>query len=144
MSSSEGPPGGADGPVGDVRWSGPRGPLTTRRVDLLAALFGGIVATLVGVLTPLSPAFAALVGGPVAGLLNRIYDAELAAGFLAGVLGTVLLVAVGLALPLVDGTPAALAGTLLISPFLGLVAGVLAIPCGRVRERFSAGRRSAR
>ena len=83
-----------------------------------------------------------LATGPVAGIANRVYDAELATGFLAGVAGTVALAALGVFTPLLSlGTPAA-AGTALLAPFVGLAAGVLAVPFGRARQRFTDGRRA--
>jgi hypothetical protein len=132
-----------DNPIGNVRWSGEDGgPFSTSRVDLLAAGVGALVAIGVGVFTPLGPVFAAVLGGPVAGVLNRVYDAELAAGFLSGVLGSFVLAALGLLTTSLSVSGAAAGGVALLAPITGLGAGIVAIPFGRARERFTAGRHS--
>jgi hypothetical protein len=131
-----------DEPVGRRIWSGGReGPLTTARLDLLAAGFGAVVAVGVAALTPIGPAFAALVAGPVAGLTNRVYDAELGTGFVSGTAGAVAGAVLGAFTGLVGANPAAAGGVLLLAPFVGLLAGGLAVPFGRARQRFDDGRR---
>lgn len=141
MVSGERP---ADEPIGNMRWSGEdSGPVATSRVDPLAAGAGALVAIGIGVFTPLHPAFAVVLGGPVAGVFNRVYDAELAAGFLAGILGSITLAALELLTNSLAVSAAAAGGLVLLAPITGLVAGIVAIPFGRARERFTAGRRSA-
>jgi hypothetical protein len=131
-----------DEPVGRRIWSGgSEGPLTTARFDLLAAGLGVLVAVTLGVLTPLGPVGAAIVAGPVAGLANRVHDAELGTGFVSGTAGAVALAGLGLATDLLGVGAAASGGVLLGSPFVGLLAGGLAIPFGRARQRFADGRR---
>jgi hypothetical protein len=132
-----------DRPVGNLRWpgSGDGDPLTTPRVDLLAVGAGAATAVLLGVLLPANPLLAAVAAGPVAGLANRVYDAELAVGFLAGTLGAVCLAALGALTTLLSVGGAAAGGVALLAPFVGLLAGGLALAVGRASERFAAGRR---
>ena len=131
-----------DEPVGRRVWSGGgEGRLATARLDLLAAGVGVLVAAALGVLTPLGPVGAAIVAGPVAGLANRVHDAELGTGFVSGTAGAVVLAGLGLATDLLAVGAAASGGVLLGAPFVGLLAGGLAVPFGRARERFGDGRR---
>jgi hypothetical protein len=115
-------------------------PLATRRADLLAAGAGVAVAVVLGVVTPLGPLGAALAAGPVAGLTNWVYDAELDTGFLAGTTAVVALAVVGLTTDLLGVGTAAAGGSSLAAPFVGLVTGGLAVPFGRARQRFDDGR----
>ena len=140
--ASEGPP--DDHPTGDLRWSGSgeTRPLATSRVDRLAVGAGTAAAVLLGVLLPVNPLLAAVVDGPVAGLANRVYDAELGTGFLAGTLGAVCLAVLDLLTILLSVGGAAAGGVALLAPFAGLIAGGFALAVGRARERFAAGRRA--
>jgi hypothetical protein len=57
-------------------------------------------------------------GGPTAGVLNRVYDSELAAGFLAGILSSIALSALGLLTSSLSVSAAAAGGLVLLARLL--------------------------
>lgn len=117
------------------------GALATSRVDLFAPFLGAAVAVVLGLFTPLGPLGAALAAGPVVGLANRVYNAELVTGAVAETVGAVTLALVGGGTTLLALEWGAALLTAAVSPFVGLVAGGIAIPFGRARDRFGEGRR---